>query len=136
MRIGGSDADGNGFLRNSLTTCRIPPHDHENLEYVTISPLDPRIVPASMQFTFVSKYERTYIEWNISETVRISGGNEKRHYRYILRTLISPADARLCARQLVDAAERADSIQSGGSGHSSDFPLPPPPPPPPAKRDI
>jgi hypothetical protein len=97
------------------------------------NPYDPRIVPASMQFTLVFKYERTYIEWNISETVKMRGENDKRHHPYIVRTLIIPADARRYAQMLMDAAERAESLQNGGSGHSSDFP---PPPPQPAKRDI
>jgi hypothetical protein len=73
-------------------------------------PADPRIVPASFQFTFVRRDGRVYIEWNIAEVIRMNGQNEKRHYPYLIRTLISPADARAYAKQLLDSATEAEGL--------------------------
>src|SRR5580700_3174300 len=91
---------------------------------------DPRILPASMQFTLVRQGERTYIEWNIAEGVRIGGGNEPKHRPYIVKTLLSSADARMIAQELLDAASWAE----GGSGWPEGMEPPPPLPPPPSKR--
>jgi len=93
-------------------------------------PSDPRILPASMQFTLVRRGEHTYIEWNIAEGVRIGGPNEPKHRPYIVKTLLSSTDARMIAQQLLDAATGAE----GGSGLPEGMEPPPPPPPPSKKR--
>jgi hypothetical protein len=93
-------------------------------------PNDPRILPASMQFSLVRKESCTYIEWNIAEGVRIGGLNPKKDRPFIVRTLLSPSDARMIAQQLLDAATWAE----GGSGLPRGMEHPPPPPPPPSPR--
>jgi hypothetical protein len=57
-------------------------------------PNDPRVVPSSMQFTLVPKESGTYIEWNLAEGVRMAGGNPRKDRPYVLRFVLSPADAR------------------------------------------
>lgn len=90
-------------------------------------PNNPRVLPASMQFSLVPKERCTYIEWNIAEGVRIGGPNPKKDRPFMVRTLLSPSDARMIAQQLLDAARWAE----GGSGLPPGMePLPPPPLPP------
>jgi hypothetical protein len=92
-------------------------------------PNDPRILPASMQFTLVHREEKTYVEWNIAEGVPLGRHSAKTDYPYVVRTLLSPADARMIAQQLIEAAERAE----GGSGLPPGMEPPAPPPPPPSQ---
>lgn len=77
---------------------------------------DPRMVPASMQFTSVKHDDGVYIEWNIAEVVRMNLQNERRHYPYLIRTVISPSDARAYAQLLLDAAAEAEDFSTGRTG--------------------
>jgi hypothetical protein len=47
-----------------------------------------------MQLTLVPKESGTYIEWNLAEGVRMAGGNPRKDRPYVLRFVLSPADAR------------------------------------------
>ena len=88
-------------------------------------PNDPRILPASMEFTLTSHGGRTYVEWSISKCARVDGTATKTTYPYVVRALLSPADVREIAQQLLDAAAWAE----GGPGPGGREPPPPPPPP-------
>jgi hypothetical protein len=93
-------------------------------------PNDPRILPASMQFTLVQREEKTYVEWNIAEGVELGKHCTKTGYPYIVRTLLSPSDARMIAQQLIEAAEWAE----GGSGLPPGMAPPATPPLPPSPK--
>jgi hypothetical protein len=86
-------------------------------------PNDPRVLPASMQFSLVRHEGRTYIEWYIADGVRVGGPNPKKSRPDMVRSLLSPSDARMIAQQLLDAAIWAE----GGS--ALPFGIEPPPPP-------
>jgi hypothetical protein len=89
------------------------------------SPSDPRVLPASMQITLNRQGQNTYIEWNLTEGIGISSTNDCDKERpYIVKTLLSPTDARMIARALLDAAASAE----GGSGLEPSLEPPPPPP--------
>ena len=79
-----------------------------------------------MQFCPVHLGERTYVEWRLAEGLRIGSPAPKPDYPYVVTLLLSPADLRNIAQQLLEAAEWAE----GGSGLPTGVKPPPPPPPP------
>ena len=78
------------------------------------NPSDPRILPASMQLTLVRHGDDLLIEWNVAEGVRVDGGNPPKQRPYVVRTLLSSADARMIAEQLLNAAKCAETNTGPG----------------------
>jgi hypothetical protein len=63
-----------------------------------------------MEFTFVKHGGQAYIEWSISDVIRMSGEDQKKDHPYVVRALILPSDARAFAQCLIDAAHQAETL--------------------------
>ena len=100
----------------------------QGIRFEPTDPPDPddwRVVPADMHFTPLVRNGRAYIEWSISDTIRLNESRVLPPTRSVLDLLISPEDARAYAQILLEVAEQAEEMEPGGSGIAKGMRPPP-----------
>lgn len=92
-------------------------------------PNDPRRIPAILEMIPHLLNRRPYIQWKLSDTIRMNGTDPAQNHPEVLDMLFSPQDARSWAQTLLAAAniaeDMADDLELGGSKKPKRFPPPP-----------